>query len=1303
MSEQAELMHFYRQGVIPDDEIAALSQRFGLPKLQAEVCFNVETSGPLSPEDLQKLKWLLSETFEPKKFGQKSLLTGNGQVVEVGPNNNFTTAWSTNAVAICQACGIDKVTRIEMSRRYFLPDGSEVNAFTKAVFDRMTETSYKKPLESFTVNAQPEPVAIIPLIEQGVAALEEANSKFGLGMDSQDFAYYQDLFANKLGRNPTDVELFQLGQANSDHSRHHFFKGKIVIDGKAMPHTLMELIREPYEKMPGNSIIAFYDNSSGIKGYDCWTIVPNFPGKVSAYGRRQFTYHIIYTSETHNYPTTVAAVPGSETGSGGRERDNTATGRGSSMIAGAVGFCVGGLRIPGYDLPWEHPDWPLSPDLMTPLAILLGESDGGFDYGNKIGEPVIVGYARSNEFRWCGERRGYLKTIMFTGGLSTIQDEHIHKNEPQKGELVIILGGPNYRIGMGGGSGSSVTLGEHKGKLDFDAVQRGNAQMQRKDINVIRSCNEMGVNSPIESIHDLGAGGNCNAIPEGIDPAGALIRLKDLPLGDPTLSTREIWGNESQERYFITINPKRLAEFKAICERERCPFAVIGEITGDGYIKLYDEKDSSYPVDLALEYLFGAFPQKSFKFKRVKRTFEPLNLSANLTIQAALDRVLRTLAVGSKHWATVKVDRSVTGLIAQQPTVGPLQKPLADFGLIATSHLATTGAAMAIGEQPIKGMIDPKAMSRMSVAEALTNLAFVKVRSWADIRLAANWMAATRIDDEGARLYDAASALSGILLDLEGPVIDGGKDSSSMSVKVKLPDGSVEMVKVPLTLVITAYAPVDNITKKVTPDIKLPGKSKLMYLDLSGGYQRLGGSVLAQVFEQTGDSTPDIENPQLLKKGFLAMQRLVDRDLILSGHDRSDGGLITCLLEMALAGNCGLLLDFRQPAKQINWLEYLFNEEAGVVIEYLPENENKIRGILQRHGLTGCYHIIGQTTDSSVISLNNYSNRFFCENMGELRQIWEETSYQLDLLQANPECVKQERTVNRWQQKPHYIAHPTKPTPKKLLEADNKPKVAILREEGSNGEREMAAAFYLAGFEPYDVTMTDIISGRVTLADFQGVAFVGGFSFADVLDAGKGWAGVIRFNARALHEFKKFYERPDTFSLGVCNGCQVMALLGWVPWAGIEIYKQPRFIRNKSRRFESRFTFVQIQKSPAIMLRGMLSSRLGIWLAHGEGQFHCPDEHILQQILEQNLAPIRFIDHTGKVTEQYPYNPNGSFKGITALCSPDGRHLAMMPHPERTCLPWQWAYLPVRKKNMQASPWLQMFQNARIWCEENKR
>ncbi len=1294
-AQEGKVLHFYRQPGVTEDKVSALQAQFGLQGLKTELCFNVETSSPMTPAELKKLRWLLAETFEPEKTRPKSFLGTN--VIEVGPTMNRTTPQSTNAVAICHACGLTKVTRLEVSRRYFL-NGQEVPArFIESVYDRMTEMPYAKPLTTFSTGLKPAPMKIIPLLEQGRAALEKANKELGLAMDSQDFDYYLHLFCDVLKRNPTDVELFQLAQAGSEHCRHHFWKGKMYIDGKSMPLTLWEIVTAAWKKKPGNSIIAFHDNSSTIEGWDVWTILPTLAGQSCKWEGQRLHYHILFTAETHNFPSGVAPFPGAETGTGGRIRDVYAVGIGGMMIAGTAAYCVGGLRIPGYDLEWEHPDWPLVDNLATPLEILIEASNGASRYGNEIGEPVILGFSRSNEFMVAGQRRSWFKPIMFTGGIGQMDSRHVKKLEPQKGDIVIILGGPNYRIGMGGGAASSMIQGASTAKLDFNAVQRGDAEMEQKTARVINACIAMGDQSPILIIHDLGAGGNCNAIPEGVNPYGALINMAKLPLGDPTLSKMEIWGNESQERYFIVIKKSRLKQFISICEREECPYAIIGKITGDGMIVVKDKKGAK-PVNLSLEQIFGKVPQKKFEFTRVKDRLLPLILPEDMTIGQALEKVLRLLSVGSKRFLTSKVDRSVTGLIAQQQCVGPLQLTLSDYAAVANSHFQFTGAATSIGERPIIGLVNNAAMARMSAAEAFTNLCWAVITQFEHVRFSANWMWAAKVDDEGARLYEAVLALGKFLEDLDGPAIDGGKDSLSMAAKVNHPDGFSETVKAPGTLVMSAYAAMPDIRLKVTPDLKKPGQSKLMLIDLAEGKQRLGGSALAQVYEQVGNEVPDVEDPQLLKQAFKAMQQLIREGLTLSGHDRSDGGLITCLLEMAFAGNCGLDLDLQQ-GKKINWLNYFFNEELGLVIEYLPEDEKKIRGILRCHGLTDCCHVLGWTSQEQEIKLTNHGQEVFWSAMPTLRDVWEETSYQIDRLQANPECVEQEREVNFDRQGPQYnLSFMPKPTSAKILEAQRKPKVAILRSEGSNGDAEMRAAFHLAGFEVHDVIMSDLISGRVTLDEFVGIVFVGGFSYADVLDAGKGWAGVIRFNKRVRNQFKKFKNRKDTFSLGICNGCQLMALLGWVPFDNLADKIQPRFIRNTSGRFESRFSTVTILESPAIMLQGMSGSTLGIWVAHGEGRFHSPDSKVMDQILQKELAPIRFVDDQGLMTDIYPFNPNGSPLGITALCDPTGRHLAMMPHPERCFHLWQWPYLPEDWQILLASPWLKLFQNAYQWC-----
>jgi len=1278
--------------------------------IETEHCFNIAAAGPLDAEEIKTLSWLLAETFEPEQYAAASFIASSGDaaslIVEVGPRMNFSTAWSTNAVSICRAAGLTQIERVERSRRYRLVFASsqiaasfDKKAFLALVHDRMTECEYPEPLASFATGIVPEPVVEVPLIEEGKEALAAINQKMGLGLDDWDIDYYYNLFVNDIKRNPTTVECFDLSQSNSEHSRHWFFGGRLIIDGQEMPEHLMRVVKEPYKRNPNNSVIAFKDNSSAIRGFTIRTILPEKQDAPSPYRERELTYHITFTAETHNFPTGVAPFPGAETGTGGRLRDMHATGRGSLVVAGTGAYCVGNLRIPGYEQPWEDPSFVNPSNLAEPLSIEIEASNGASDYGNKFGEPMIQGFTRSFGLRLPnGERREWLKPIMFTSGVGQIDSRHVEKAEPAKGMVVVKVGGPAYRIGMGGGAASSMIQGENVEELDFNAVQRGDAEMEQKLNRVIRACVEMGEGNPVVSIHDQGAGGNCNVVKEIIYPAGAKINVRNVLLGDESLSVLEIWGAEYQENSALLLKSEHVPAFEKLCVREKMPFAVIGDITGDGMVVLYDPQGTDdvqkTPVNLDLEKVLGDMPQKTFVLDRQSLPCEPLNLPVGLAVRDALDRVLRLVSVGSKRFLTNKVDRSVTGLIVQQQCAGPLQLTVSNVAVVAQSHLGTTGAAIAIGEQPIKGLIDPAAMARLSVGEALTNIVWAKISRLEDIRCSGNWMWAPKLPGEGARLYDAAVAMRDIMIDL-GIAIDGGKDSLSMAARVTHDDGSVEVVKSPGTLVISAYAPVPDISKVVTPDIKRPGKSTLLFIDLGGGRNRLGGSALAQCFSQVGDVSPDVEDTMQLKDAFNALQECIDRGLILAGHDRSDGGLIVTLLEMAFSGNCGI--DVSIPEGEA--LAALFAEELGLVVEVAPEQKTGIVSLFTAAGVP-CREI-GTTSEQKTIRIICGGAVVLDESMQVLRGIWEETSHQLELLQVNPEAARSEKTAIFDRAGTRFVVpFIPEPTPGIILKRDAKPKVAIIREEGSNGDREMHSAFFTAGFEPWDVTMSDLLDGRITLDPFRGVVFVGGFSYADVLDSAKGWAATIRFHGNLADQFQRFYDRPDTFSLGVCNGCQLAALLGWVPWQGIADALQPRFIHNQSGRFESRFATVKILKSPSIMLSGMEESVLGIWIAHGEGLVHFPDPKMLDEVLAKNLAPMRYVDDLCNPTEVYPFNPNGSALGITALCSPDGRHIAMMPHPERVFLKWQWGWMPEDlQSTLKASPWLRMFQNARTWCD----
>ncbi len=1260
---------------------------------QMEYCFNVETSAPLNPEELSILKQILAEGFISESISQESFHRDGGSVVELGPRMNFATAYSTNLVSICQTCGLDKVTRIERSRRYSLSPGEDRERFIREHHDRMTECLYEHPLESFESGIIPEPVFEVPLKEKGLSAFDEIP---GLAMDDWDRRLYYDYFVKEEGRNPTIVEIRDLDNANSEHSRHGYFKGRQIINDLPMPETLLEIVKSTLKANPSNSIIAFKDNSSGIKGYECWTILPERPGQPSPFHKQKVYYHIIFTAETHNFPTGVAPFPGAETGTGGRIRDVHATGRGGLVIAGTTGYCVAHLLIPGYDLPWENPSFPYPSNLASSLEVEIRASDGASDYGNKFGEPVILGFTRSFDQRLPnGERWGWIKKIMFTGGIGQIDDRHIEKGEATKGLLIVQVGGPAYGIGVSGGSASSKLQGENVEELDFNAVQRGDAEMEQKLNRVIRACIEMGDQNPIVSVHDQGAGGPANVLKELVEKAGGRIELRRIKLGDPTLSVLKIWIAEYQERCGFLIPLERIDQFKSICEREKVNCEILGQVTGDGRFVVHDEQDDSTPVNLNLSKVLGNMPQKTFQDKRVEVILNPLELPESLTMETALWRVLRDLSVGSKRFLTNKVDRSVTGLIARQQCCGPLQLTVGDVAVIAQSHFGLTGAATSIGEQPIKMLVNPKAGARMAVGEALTNIVWAWITRLEDIKCSANWMWAPKLSGEGAALYEAACAMRDLMIQL-GIAVDGGKDSLSMAARV-----GEEIVKSPRELVISAYATMPDITKVVTPDIKKAGQSQLLFIDLANGKTRLGGSVLAQVYGQLGDQSPDVEDPEMLKQAFYAIQRLISENLILSGHDLSDGGLITTLLEMAFSGNCGLKIEMEGPGSVF---ERFFAEELGVVIECDRKEVARVLEVLDSFHLGST--LIGEPTEEKKILITYNGQKVLQSDMRLLRQWWEETSYQIERLQMNPQCAEEEKRNIFDRKGPTYvIPFEPKPTSIHLLEAKDRPEVAILREEGSNGDREMTSAFYQAGFRPWDITMTDLIHGRVTLERFRGLVAVGGFSYADVPESAKGWAAAIRFNERLRKMFDDFYHRPDTFSLGVCNGCQLFALLGWIPWTGIPDHLQPRFVQNLSKRFESRWVTVKILESPAMMFKGMAGSILGIWVAHGEGRLYFPDPALMDEVIQKRLVSLVYVDDEGrmdgKVSQSYPFNPNGSPYGITGLCSPDGRHLAMMPHPERAFLKWQWAWMPKDLDDrLKASPWLQMFQNAREWCEK---
>lgn len=1297
--------------------IRRIAQLYPDVTITTELCYNVELDGSdsLSVEHKGILCWLFSPPYSVSLSEEPTLKPADGaRLVEIGPRLNFSTAWSTNAVSICQSAGLSRVTRVELSRRHLIKPQEGHNGVLKdgamerlisCLYDTMTECVYSQPIMSFAVDIRPQEVFEVDILGQGRAALEKANDELGLAFDSWDLDYYTALF-QRVKRNPTSVECFDLAQSNSEHSRHWFFRGRMIIDGEEQKETLFSLIMGTQHHSNQNNVIKFCDNSSGIKGMEMECMYPTNPAQASPYKTRHATRHVIFTAETHNFPTGVAPFSGATTGTGGRIRDVQSAGKGGHVIAGTAGYCFGNLHIPGFVLPWEEEGWEYPSSFAPPLQVAIEASNGASDYGNKFGEPVLAGFARSFGMLLAnGERREWIKPIMFSGGLGSIEDQHVKKEQASPGMEVVKIGGPVYRIGVGGGAASSVQVqGDNSSARDLGAVQRGDAEMEQKMNRALRACLEREEGNPICSIHDQGAGGNGNVLKELSEPAGAIIYTSKFKKGDPTLSVLELWGAEYQESNALLLCPSDRSFLERVCQREKCPVDFVGKITGDGKIVLVDDlckqtdglDSGRCPVDLELDWVLGKMPQKEFVLERMAVSLQPLSLPVGLSVLPALERVLRLPAVASKRYLTNKVDRSVTGLVAQQQCVGPLHTPLAGVAVVALSPFSLQGAATAIGEQPIKGLVSPAAGARMAVGEALTNLVFARVSALKDVKCSGNWMWAAKLPGEGACLWEACQAMCEVMGQL-GVAVDGGKDSLSMAARV-----SGETVKAPGSLVISVYAVCPDITATVTPDLDNPdGKGVLLYVPVSSGKYRLGGSALAQCYGQLGDCSPDLDQPDKLSACFNTTQALIQDRLLTAGHDVSDGGFISCLLEMAFAGNRGMDVDL--PLEGVDVMEALFSEELGLVLEVCESNASTV---CQRYTDAGLLcHRIGRTSGfgpDARVRVSLCGQEVLNERLPTLRAIWESTSFQLERLQANPLCVQEEEEglASRTQQYLKLTFDPSQtPIIKEL--SSGKPCAAVVREEGSNGDREMSASLFMAGFEVWDVTMQDLWSGSMTLDPFRAVVFVGGFSYADVLGSAKGWAATVNFNPKAREEFERFRNRDDTLSLGVCNGCQLMALLGWVGEredGGSDV----TLTHNKSGRFESRFVSVGIQPSPAIMLKGMEGSALGVWVAHGEGlmQFRSPEAQ--KKLIDASLAPLRYVDDSGTPTEIYPMNPNGSAQGVAGICSADGRHLAMMPHPERAVLGWQWPWAPQHlREPLKASPWLSMFRNAAVWCQSS--
>jgi phosphoribosylformylglycinamidine synthase len=1249
-----------------------------------EICYNIEVSSELTDVEMITLYEILTPGLDIvliSHFPYLNILEGKG--VEIGPFMNFETAFSTNVVSACINAGIEKIRRVEKSIRYVTDD---INATVAENCDRMTQEVYETNLESFSLDKDVEDVQVIPLIENGIEAFDSVK---GLSFSEQDKRIYFDIFVNQEGRNPTNVELFDLLNSNCEHSRHGWFNAKLVINGIEQETTAFDLVKSTLKANPDYSVIGFHDNSSSIHGFITKSLVPELPGESSSFFVVPVEWDITFTAETHNFPTGIAPYPGAATGVGGRLRDGMATGKGSNIIAGTLGYCISSLHIPDYKMPGENSDFHSPANMASGLQILIDGSNAASNYANEFGEPGIQGFCRNFDLRIPdSERWGYIKPILFSGGIGQMRHIHAKKGHAEKGLLIVQIGGPAYRIGFGGGAASSMHQGDNDTELDFNAVQRGNAEMENKMYRVIRACNEMGIDTLIRSIHDQGAGGPGNVNKELVEKSGGRIDIRMINSGDPTMSVLELWVCEYQERCGFLISPDQIVEFQTICEREKVPCEILGEVTGDGRFVVEDSLKNSTPVDFNLKAILADFPQSTYEDNRVVLPLKSLEISDKLSVSEALQNVFKLLAVGSKGFLVNKLDRSVGGLVAQQQCVGPLQLPLSNVAVVAMSHFDIVGAATSQGENPACMIINPEAGARLAVSEMLLNMMCVPILASDSIKCSVNWMWAPKKDGEGAALYDAVNSMVQFMPMLK-VAIDGGKDSLSMATDV---DG--ELVKSPRTTVVSGYAPVIDIRKVVTPDIKKPDESSLVFIDLSEGEARLGGSALAQSLGQLGNETPDVDSPEELLNLFNTIQYLIKMDFLLSYHDVSDGGLITTLCEMAMAGNCGIRVDIDCS------FEKLFAEEPGVIIEVLDSRLIEVYDVLNEYNLY--FENIGETTKIKNIFVLMNAQEVLNVKTKYVHSWWTETSYQMEVMQKNA-CADEEKRNTFDLSNPAYkLSFEPESTLNHddLLNMGGRFKVAVIREEGSNGDREMISALILAGFNPVDVTMTDLLSDRVSLDSFRGAVFVGGFSYADHSESAKGWAMTIRKHPELQIMFDTFKEREDTWSYGVCNGCQMVALLGWTSSCDVLEKDRPRFIKNKSGKFESRYSTLLIPESHSIMFKGMAGSVLPVWSDHGEGQVFA-DLELLAKMKSDGNVPVLYADNFGDETQKYPFNPNGSPLAIAGLCSSDGRHTIMMPHPERLFQTWQFSWLPEEMQNMKASPWLKIFQNAREWCKQN--
>ena len=1257
----------------------------------AEYVHFADLNAPLSADEHSRLARLLQ--YGPSLSSHEP----RGTLLLVTPRPGTISPWSSKATDIAHNCGLAQINRLERGVAWYVVADSlndaQWQALAGELHDRMMESVFGSLNEAQQLFAHhsPAPVQSVDLLGQGREALMEANVRLGLALAEDEIDYLQDAFT-RLGRNPNDIELYMFAQANSEHCRHKIFNADWIIDGEQQPKSLFKMIKNTFEKTPEHVLSAYKDNAAVMEG----SPVGRFFADHSAgrYDYHQEEAHILMKVETHNHPTAISPWPGAATGSGGEIRDEGATGRGAKPKAGLVGFSVSNLRIPGFEQPWEE-DFGKPERIVTALDIMTDGPLGGAAFNNEFGRPALTGYFRTYEEKVTShngeELRGYHKPVMLAGGIGNIRGEHVRKGDITVGAKLIVLGGPAMNIGLGGGAASSMASGQSDADLDFASVQRDNPEMERRCQEVIDRCWQLGDANPILFIHDVGAGGLSNAMPELVSDGGrgGRFELRDILNDEPGMSPLEVWCNESQERYVLAVAPEQLALFDELCRRERAPYAVIGEATEELHLTLNDSHFDNQPIDMPLDVLLGKAPKMTRNVTRQQASGQPLERSG-ITIAEAVKRVLHLPTVAEKTFLVTIGDRTVTGMVARDQMVGPWQVPVANCAVTTASLDSYYGEAMSLGERAPVALLDFAASARLAVGEALTNIAATQIGDIKRIKLSANWMAAAGHPGEDAGLYEAVKAVGEELCPQLGLTIPVGKDSMSMKTRWQQGDEQREMTA-PLSLVITAFARVEDVRATVTPQLAIEDNA-LLLIDLGKGHNALGATALSQVWRQLGDKPADVRDVQQLKGFYNAMQALVADRKLLAWHDRSDGGLLVTLAEMAFAGHCGVEADITRLGDDA--LAALFNEELGGVIQVRAADRQAVEAVLDAHGLADCVHYLGKAVAGDRFTLTASGDTVFSESRTTLRVWWAETTWQMQRLRDNPACADQEHEAKSNDSDPGLnvklsfdinedIAAP-------YIAKGARPKVAVLREQGVNSHVEMAAAFHRAGFDAIDVHMSDLLAGRRGLDDVQALVACGGFSYGDVLGAGEGWAKSILFNERVRDEFQTFFHRPQTLALGVCNGCQMMSnLRELIP--GSDLW--PRFVRNQSDRFEARFSLVEVTSSPSLLLQGMVGSHMPIAVSHGEGLVEVRDAAHLAALESKGLVALRFIDNFGAVTETYPANPNGSPNGITAVTSESGRVTIMMPHPERVFRTVANSWHP--EEWGEDSPWMRIFRNAR--------